>query len=61
VKFYGVNNIRKTVINTTESTVPTPNPFEFETGNLNFRTNKPPGTRKIPVEVFQVESRTEIN
>ena len=61
MKFYGVNNVRQTVIHTAEPPVPKPNPFEPETGNLNSKAYKSPGTHKIPVKEFQAESRTLIS
>jgi hypothetical protein len=58
VKFYGFNNVSHTTIYIAEPPVPKPNPFEFETSNLNFRTYKSPGSHKIPLEDFPAESRT---
>jgi len=57
VKFYGFNNVSHTTIHTAEPPVPKPNPFEFERGNLNFRTYKTPGSHKIPLEEFSAESK----
>lgn len=37
VKFYGLNNVRQTTIHIVEPPVPKPNPFDFETRNLNLK------------------------